>query len=85
MHHVIKTSFLLAAICVSATQANTQEIETPQPAIELSRLLSVGYEVVSSSVLTDGAGFVIFLQRANSLYICEINSLGVTKICIETK
>ena len=72
-------------MCCCASQVAAQEIETPQPAIELSRLLSVGYNVVSSSVLADGAGFVIFLQRANSLYICEINSLGVTKICIETK
>lgn len=85
MRHFRRLSFALAASCACGFQTTAQEIETPQPAIELSRLLSVGYEVVSSSVLADGAGFVVFLQRTNSLYICEINSLGVTKICIETK
>ncbi len=76
--------FSIAAACLLAFSATAQEIETPEPAIELKRLLSVGYQVVSGNVLPGGAGFVLFLQRSNSLYICEIDAVGDTKICIET-
>lgn len=76
---------LLALCMATATPALAQEIETPTAAIDLQRLLSVGFQVVSADVLPEGAGFVIFLQRASSLYVCELNSVGETKICIETQ
>ncbi|ARO29680.1 MULTISPECIES: hypothetical protein [Rhizobium] len=80
----LAVAILLAASGVSAQEADTlgtplghKEVTPPGQQSSMGELLSKGYQI--KAAIPNGSKFVVFMQKDQSAYACEMQSLTASR------
>ncbi|AIC26798.1 MULTISPECIES: hypothetical protein [Rhizobium] len=80
----LAVALLLSASGVSAQEADTlgtplghKEVTPPAAQASMGELLSKGYQI--KAAIPNGSKFVVFMQKDQSAYACEMQSLTASR------